>query len=254
MNVASPGNAFGLLARDYDREFTNTVIGQLMRQAVWDRLDARFQPGQRVLELNCGTGEDAVHLGRRGIEVLATDISDGMVEIAAAKVKLEGLSGLVQVRRIALEEIGALETVPCDGAFSNFGGLNCVSDLSFVARALAARLRPGATAILCVMGPVAPWEWAWFLSHGQPRKAFRRMLRGGCEWRGLTIRYPSIGTLRNAFSPMFRQLRVAALGAFPPPLYTGAWAKLLNRCERRVETIPPLPWLADHYILELERL
>jgi hypothetical protein len=31
---------------------------------------------------------------------------------------------------------------------------------------------------------------------------------------------------------------------------TLAW---LNRWERRLETAPPMPWLADHYVLEMER-
>ena len=59
---------FDGLAADYDRTFTASTIGQLMRAAVWRRIDAVFQPGDRVLELNCGTGEDAVRLGARGVK------------------------------------------------------------------------------------------------------------------------------------------------------------------------------------------
>jgi hypothetical protein len=105
-----------------------------------------------------------------------------------------------------------------------------------------------------------PWEWAWFLGHGQPGKAFRRLTRGGVGWRGLRIRYPSIRALRKAFSPAFRMRRVAALGVFLPPSYAEGWASRhpglldrLDRWERRMETLPPLPWLADHYLIELER-
>jgi hypothetical protein len=58
------GSPFDEMAADYDRSFTASAIGSLMRQAVWRRLDACFRPGDRVLELNCGTGTDAIH--RRG--------------------------------------------------------------------------------------------------------------------------------------------------------------------------------------------
>ena len=144
---------------------------------------------------------------------------------------------------------------------SNFGGLNCVSGLPGVASGLATMLRPGGRALLCVMGPAVPWEWGWFLAHGEPRKALRRLRRGGAEWNGLTIRYPSIGQVRRAFAPHFSQRRVAAIGALVPPSYAEPWAAhhprllaALDRWERRLESVPPLPWLADHYLIELERL
>jgi SAM-dependent methyltransferase len=266
------------MAPDYDRAFSESAIGRHMRAAVWRRLDAAFRPGDRVLELNCGTGEDAVYLGRRGVRVLATDISAGMLDVARAKVARAGLAGVVQVERLDITELrmkneelrsGASSfsilnsqfSVPFDGVLSNFGGLNCVADLPGVARGLAALLRPGGRALLCVMGPLVPWEWGWYLAHGQPRKAFRRLRPGGTPWRGLTIRYPSAGALRRAFAPHFVQRRVAAVGALLPPSYAEPWAArrprllaALDRWERRAETLPPLPWLADHYLIELERV
>lgn len=157
--MATAHFAFDALAADYDRQFTHSRIGTLMRQAVWRRLDLRFHPGQRVLELNCGTGEDAVHLGQRGVCVLATDRSPAMVERTRRKVAQAGLSTTVQVQQLALENLQALDAPPFDGALSNFGGLNCVADLAGVGRALGARLRAGALAFLCVMGPLVPWEW-----------------------------------------------------------------------------------------------
>ena len=253
--------AFDALAADYDATFTHSPLGALMRQAVWRRLDHCFRPGQRVLELNCGTGEDAIYLGQRGVRVLATDLSRDMLAIARRKVAQAHLTATVQVQELALERLHELEAPPFDGALSNFGGLNCVADLSSVGRALEARLRPGAVALLCIMGPLAPWEWGWFLSRGELAAAFRRLRPGGALWRGLTIRYPSIRAVRRAFSPAFRLRRASAIGALLPPPFTESrmarrprLVAFLNRWERRLETLPPLPWLADHYLLELERL
>ena len=279
--VGRRSSPFDGMAAGYDSGFTESRIGALMRQAVWRRIDARFRPGDRVLELNCGTGEDAVYLARRGVRVLATDIAPAMLDVARAKVARAGLADLVEVRQLAIEELRKQKeegrmpeeardsfsilhssfSIPFDGALSNFGGLNCVADLPGVAAGLASRLRPGAVALLCVMGPLVPWEWAWYLRRGQPGKAFRRLRRGGVAWRGLTISYPSIGALRRAFAPWFRAQRVSAVGALLPPSYVEEWAaqrpRLLDRLgrwERRAETWPPLPWLADHYLVELERV
>jgi SAM-dependent methyltransferase len=252
---------FDALAADYDAAFTESQIGTRMRRAVHGRLLARFRPGHRLLELNCGTGEDAVFLARQGLEVVATDLSPAMVQATRAKVRQAGLEGRVAVRALAIE---ALATIPergaFDGALSNFGGLNCVEDLGAVASGLARVLRPGAFAMLCVMGPLVPWEWLWYLGRGEPGRAFRRLRPGGVAWRGLTIRYPSIGTVRRRFAPDFRLLRVSAVGSFLPPSYAEAWAarhpallERLDRWERRTATWFPFPWLADHYLLELER-
>ncbi|HBL29839.1 MAG TPA: hypothetical protein DD490_23630, partial [Acidobacteria bacterium] len=149
---------------------------------------------------------------------------------------------------------------PFDGALSDFGGLNCVADLPAVSRALGRQLRPGAPALLCVMGPLVPWEWMFYLGQGDPGRAFRRLRRGGVAWRGMTVRYPSIRTLKAAFSREFRVLRTGAVGVFLPPTYVEAWTRrhprllaVLARWERRLEPVPPFPWLADHYLIELER-
>ena len=293
--LAAPASPFDGAAADYDRSFTGTPLGGCLRRAVWRRLDACFAPGDRVLELGCGTGEDALRLVRRGVEVVATDAAPAMVEAARRKLAAAGFAATrsgsefsggrtrgrdagsdpgsgepgnepgagagAEVRRLAIEDLAGEPAVrPFDGAFANFGAVNCVGDLPALARALAPRLRPGAPVLLCVMGPLAPWEWLWLLRRGQPREVFRRLRRGGVAWRGLTVRYPSIGRLRRAFAADFRLRRVSAVGALLPTTCFAPWAArhprllaALDRLERRLERVPPLPWLADHYLAELVR-
>ncbi len=250
---------FDAEAGDYDATFSSSLIGTAMRRAVWRRLDHCFGPGDRVLDLGCGTGEDAVHLARGGVRVLAADRSAAMVRVARRKVADAGLAAMVDVRQAAIEDLGGGGD-GYDGALSNFGALNCVADLPAAARGLANRLRPGATAVLCVMGPLCPWEWLWFLLRGRPGEAFRRLRPGGVRWRGLEVRYPSIRSLRRVFGPAFRLRRAGAIGALLPPSYAEPWAiryprtvARLDRWERRLETVSPLPWLADHYLVEFER-
>lgn len=261
------GAVFDGLAAGYDAGFSHTALGCLLRRAVWRRLEASFRAGDRVLELGCGTGEDALHLARQGVRVVATDASPAMLAIARRKADDAGVAARVATRRLAIEELAAAEwreaggdRPPFDGAWSNFGALNCIGDLAAAGRALAGLLRPGAPLLLCVMGPLVPWEWAWFLSRRQPAKAFRRLAPGGVRWRGQTVRYPSIRALSRAFAPAFRRRRVSAVGALLPPTYAEDWAARhprliarLARWEQRLQRCPPLPWLADHYLLELER-
>jgi SAM-dependent methyltransferase len=260
VTLPSAVSAFDAIAADYDASFTDSAIGARMRRAVWTRCAARFAPGSRVLEMNCGTGEDALWLARRGVDVLATDISPAMLRQAESKAANSSVAAHVRFRELAWEELRSLDEAPFDGLLSNFGGLNCVADLNAVSRSAAATLRRGATAMLCIMGPAVPWEWIWFGLRGEPKKAFRRLRRGGAEWSGIPIRYPSIGHVRRAFSRDFRTLRVSAIGALLPPPYTEpqlgrfpALIRVLDAIERRFESVWPLPHLADHYLLELER-
>jgi len=256
-NSADP---FESLAAAYDRQFTNSLIGSTMRRAVWNRFPLHFAPGQRVLELNCGTGEDAVFLARQGVSVLATDASRSMIDIASAKVRQHVLEDKIRCECMGWDELDTLPVAEFDGAFSNFGGLNCVKHAQESLNALARRLRPHAHVLLCVMGPWCPWEWIWYLLHGDPARAFRRF-RSSVQWRGIHVSYPSLRTMRWWAKPHFTVLRVSAIGVFVPPSYTEAWAlrharliRFLNRCERRFEAVPPLPWFADHYVIELSRL
>jgi SAM-dependent methyltransferase len=264
--MPAPVAAFDAMADAYDSRFTATVIGTMLRRAVWARCAARFAPGSRVLEMNCGTGEDALWLAHRGVQVFATDVSAAMLQVAAKKLAASTVCARLRVAparfaRLAWEELETLDEGRFDGALSDFGGLNCVGDLRGAARALAAKLRPGAVAILCIMGPIVPWEWGWFLAHGNPTSAFRRLRRNPPTWSGIALRYPSIAATRRAFAPEFQMLRASALGALLPPPYTEKWIGrhprllgALDRVERRLETVWPLPQLADHYLMELERV
>ncbi len=254
---------FDPLATQYEEEFDTSLIGGLLRRAVWRRLEPRFGAGDRVLEINCGIGRDAIWLAQRGVRVVATDQSSAMVDVARRNVEEAGAAAHVEVRHASIEDVarGALESREAfDGLLSNFGGLNCVLDLPAIGAGLAQQVRTGGCAVLCVMGPVVPWEWLWFLLHGKPRTAFRRFRRAGVTWRGITVRYPSIRTLGRAFAPGFRMACVTALGALLPPTYAEPWAqrhpkliRYLAGIERRIEALPLVPWFGDHYVAELER-
>ena len=258
-----PAATFDDLASTYDADFTASDLGRILRRGVRRWLDRAFAPGQSVLELNCGTGEDALYLAARGVRVLATDASAAMLAVAQAKIARSGLGGAITLRHVAIEQLDDLlpsHAAGFDGACSTFGGLNCVADLPAAARSLAALLAPGARAVLCLMGPIVPWEWAWFLARGAVRTAFRRLAKGGVQWRGVTVRYPSLRDARRAFTPHFALRRTGGLGVLVPPTYAEPWARRhprlierLERWERRTEHWPVLPWLGDHYLLELER-
>ena len=267
--------AFDPVAATYDEEFTHTPIAQLLRRAVWARLRvnfrAHFRAGMRVLELCCGTGEDALYLARQGVQVVATDASANMLSITREKVTLAGVSEMIETRLLDMNALDGSVFAPAsfDGVLSNFGALNCVADLSDLFVRLAQWTAPGARAVLVVMGPFYPWEIARHVARFRLREAFRRFARNGAVARvgGNEVRvwYPSPRRLMRCAAPHFRPLRLSGLGIFTPPMpvpKTGnpPSARLLGdvvrraaRLERRVAHLFPFNHCGDHYILEMER-
>jgi SAM-dependent methyltransferase len=258
--------AFDQCAADYDATFTDTGLGRLLRARVWAHVDPLVRPGTRVLELNCGTGEDAVHLAELGAHVLATDAAAEMVAITRAKAGRHGVGERVAAATVAIESLDVLDVLdidptdaPFDLVLSDFGGINCLADVRPLGPVLARLVRPGGSVVLVVMGPVVPWEWAWYLAHRQPRRAVRR-LRRSTEWRGMTIRYPSHRSLTRAFAAHFERVAVVPIGAALPPSYVEPWIRErqrllrhLTQWEDRLVRVPGAASLADHYLLHLRR-
>ena len=81
--------AFDSLAGKYDELFTRSLIGRAQRGAVWDVLLDIFEPGSHILELNCGTGEDALFLARHDCSVVACDASGQMIQTARQRMQSE---------------------------------------------------------------------------------------------------------------------------------------------------------------------
>lgn len=257
---------FDAFAPTYDADFTHTPLGQMLRQRVWQILPHYFRPGQHILELACGTGEDAIWLAQRGLRVTAVDGSPAMCRQTAAKAQQSNLANRIQVQTVTWQDLIA-QTVPLpgpfDGILSNFGGLNATYDWAALARALSQLVRPGAYLILVPMGPFCPWEIAWHLLHGQPRVAFRRRQHtpalaqiGSTQ---IPVWYPSWRTLRQQFSPWFRYRRTFSLGLWLPPSYLGhlvpRWPRFfaaLNRLESAAAHLTA--GIGDHYILVLQAL
>jgi ubiquinone/menaquinone biosynthesis C-methylase UbiE len=257
-------SAFDQVADRYDAEFTETPLGRALRQIVWSRLAEQGRPGMRVLEIGCGTGEDAVWLARQGIHVVATDVAPAMLAVTREKALRAGVAGKVET--LVLDAASPTsQSLLVDAAFSNFGALNCVNDLRPIARALAGWLKPGGRLVLVFINRWCAWEIAWHLIHLQPRVAFRRLRHDGVEARVGAGRvrtwYPSIGSIRRTFAPEFELTRRMGLGVFLPPSYLepvvakrpGLFHRL-SRLERATASRFPWSHLADHIIAEFQRV
>jgi SAM-dependent methyltransferase len=238
----------------------------VQRDAVWRELDKNFQPGMRILELNCGTGVDAVHLAARGVHVVACDLSSKMIDAGRRRLGPTGLDALVDFRVLATEEMDSLVgAAPFDGAFSNFSGLNCVQDISQAARNLARLLKPGAKILLCMVGRFSLWEVAWHLAEGRPAlalRSFRRKPTTHISAQGaVLVHYPSVSDMRRMFAPEFRLRRWKGIGVAVPPSCLEPLARRvpgvvgsLAKIDRYISRAPIFRSMGDCVLLQFERL
>lgn len=231
---------FDHLAPRYDALWTNTAVGRAQRSAVWRIVDDIFQPGEHLLDVGCGTGEDAAHFAARRLLVHAVDRSAPMVECATRR-------GGFQAEVLEAEELATLAPQSFDGAISNFGALNCVADLAAVARSLGALVRPGGRVAICMLGRLCAWEMLYYGARLDFRKAFRRLPGSTGE-----IRYPTVRQLRAAFAPDFKLLRWTGIGMLVPPSYVKFPAPLVNAFAA-ADRVPLLRSWADHRLLIFER-
>jgi SAM-dependent methyltransferase len=259
-------SAFGPVAAEYDDAFTHSAIGLAQRASVWLEADREFQPWQRILEINCGTGFDALHLAERGVEVVGCDAAPEMIDVARRRFEQTPFQGRADFQVLPTELISRLRANGgFDGCLSNFAGLNCVADLTGAARDLSELMKPGGKLILCVFGRTCLWEMAWWGLHGNFRKALRRLTRRGLgaglgHGSTVVVYYPSLAAWREAFAPYFRLARWKGVGVVVPPTYLEPWAQRFPRLfqvavkvDRYAGSTPGIRALADHAVLVLER-
>jgi SAM-dependent methyltransferase len=225
---------------------TANPIGLLFRHLVQARLEALFRRGDRVLDLGCGTGEDALMLAARGVRVVGIDASPERIARAREKASERGLGPeecRFEVR--GAENLDAAGS-PFDGAYSTSEALGG-ADLPRTGAALAAALRPGAAVVISLPGP-------WPLP-----AVIRRTLTGmGNSRRGRSC--PTLAQARAALGDGLDWTDAYALGVLVPGPDHERWVAdhpqafgILAALERAVRRWPGLRQLGDHMVLEGRR-
>jgi ubiquinone/menaquinone biosynthesis C-methylase UbiE len=253
--------AYDALAPCYDQQ---VQADAMVRRLLWKHYARLFSAGMRVLDVSCGTGIDAVFLARRGVQVVAIDISAGMVAELRRKVQAAGLAACVQPHVMDLAYVMDLAAIHCwpersfDGMISAFAGLNTVADLAPFARDAARLLRPEGRLVIHLLNRCRSWDLLPLLARGRWRAARtmaqqreRTVVIGGRPVRHYL--YTPEEAYRRFFARYFRLTRAYSLGALLPPAtahrVSPAMALLLGRIETRAGRLL-LNW-GRFYVLEL---
>ncbi|HTR82227.1 MAG TPA: class I SAM-dependent methyltransferase [Bacteroidota bacterium] len=263
-NSERVSRAFSAQAPAFDAYEEQNAILQWMRRQVYRHEEDFLSRGDSILELNAGSGIDAMHFARAGHSVFAIDNAPGMLDVLNTKVKHHHLEKFVETMLCSFTDLHLLPERRFDHVFSNFGGLNCIPDLRAVTTKLPALLKPGATVTFVVMPRVCPWELIHILK-GNSRLAFRRFSRNGTpasiEGIKFLSYYFSPGEIIGSFDKRFSLAKLRGLASFSPPPQMLSIAQrhpqlyaLLAKLDERCSGLPPFNRWADHCIITMKYL
>lgn len=291
--------AFDKVAFQYDEAFTHTHIGKAQRMCVWEYLDSIFQKDfleentqnknikkLNILEITCGTGEDAIWLAKQGHKVCATDISSEMVSIAQQKANNisennigndtgndTGNSGNIHFESIDFQDIteNTFET-KFDLVFSNFGGLNCIPQenlLHWINTILPKILHQKGRFIAVIMPKFCLWESLYFLAKLKLKKAFRRytnkpQIANLDNLSSIQTWYHQPKMLKENTKKNFEFVHLQGIGFMLPPSYLNTFftkkvnfLSFLNKMEHLLVKNGILgnifANISDHYLIDFEK-
>jgi ubiquinone/menaquinone biosynthesis C-methylase UbiE len=265
INEQAAAKAFSKQASVFDEQYSADTIIQYKRKRVRDHVLHYLKPNSSILELNAGTGEDAIFFAQNGHTVHATDISDPMQDKLKEKARMKGLQLRIGNEICSYTELATLSNRgPFDLIFSNFAGLNCTNELAKVLHSFDNLLKPGGIVTLVVLPKFCLWEFL-LLFKGKFKTAFRRFsghkgASAHIEGEFFKCWYYNPSFIRKHLKESFDLVSLEGLCTLVPPSYLEGFAEkhpkiyssLVNK-ENKWKTSWPWKVIGDYYIITLRK-
>lgn len=264
-NEQQSAKAFSLQSKIFDELYRGNSIIQYKRERVRTVVQNYLHPNSTVLELNSGTGEDAIWFAEHGHTVHATDISAGMQEILQSKTASLNLQEKISTELISFTNLANLkQPKEYDLIFSNFAGLNCTGELDKVLHSFSSLLKQKGLAIMVILPKFCLWEFL-LLFRGKFKTAFRRLfsntgVAAKVEKTYFRCWYYNPSYVIKHLQNEFNLLTVEGLCTIVPPSYIEGFAEkhpalftFLKTKENKWKTRWPWKTIGDYYIIVLEK-
>lgn len=271
MEIAANNNeqlaeeAFTAQSVIFDQLYSGNTIVNYKRGRVRKHVLQYLATDSLILELNSGTGDDALFFAKQGHRVHATDISTGMQQELKRKVVENGLQHKISNELCSYTALQQLKNKgPFDHIFSNFAGLNCTDELDKVLDSFNELLKPGGTITLVVLPKFCLWEFM-LIFKGKFRTAFRRFFsnngsKAHIEGAYFKCWYYSPLFIINRLKNHFNLLGIEGLCTIVPPSYIEGFAekhpfayRFLREKEGKLKSRWPWKYMGDYYIISLKK-
>lgn len=263
INENNAANAFSRQAPVFDGLYSNNTIINYKRWRVRQVALQHLPENASMLELNCGTGEDALFFAQNGFKVHGTDLSTGMLD--QFEQKTAAYRDAVSFEQCSYTELNALQSKgPYDMIFSNFGGLNCTGELDKVLSSFDDLLKPGGMATLVIISKFSLWETC-LLFKGKFKTAFRRFFsskgrKARVEGEHFKCWYYNPWYVIDKLAPAFELAGLEGLCTIVPPSYIEGFAekdpllyRFLVRQENKLKSSWPWKYMGDYYIISMRK-
>jgi|SRR6185312_4249060 len=247
----------------FDHIYGNDAIINYKRSRVRSHVLQYLKPGSSILEVNSGTGEDALFFAKLGYRVHATDISEGMQQQLKSKIVASGMGQSITAEKISFTRLHELNSRgPYDLIFSNFAGLNCTDELTRVLASFDDLLQPDGIVTLVILPKFCLWE-TLLVFKGKFRTAFRRFFsskgkRAHVNGEYFKCWYYDPSFIINQLKNQFNLLKIEGLCTIVPPSYIEGFAekhpavyRFLKSMENKLKSSWPWKYIGDYYIISL---
>jgi ubiquinone/menaquinone biosynthesis C-methylase UbiE len=264
-NEQAVATAFNKQSDIFDDLYSPNTIIQYKRERVRNHVRQYISPHSQILELNAGTGEDAVYFALKGYQVHAIDISSGMQNVLKQKALFYGLTDQITGETCSFTSLDKLTNKgPYDLIFSNFAGLNCTGELDKVLQSLSSLLKPGGIVTLVILPSFCLWE-SLLAFKGKFKTAFRRFfskrgVRAHVEGQYFKCWYYNPSYIVRRLKDSFDLLSIEGLCTIVPPSYIEHFAErhpstyqFLKRKEDSLKERWPWKFIGDYYIISLRK-
>jgi ubiquinone/menaquinone biosynthesis C-methylase UbiE len=257
--------AFSAQSGIFDELYSGNTIVNYKRERVRNHVLQYLADDSYILELNSGTGEDALFFAQQGHRVHATDISTGMQQELKQKVKNAEFEEKVSNELCSYTQLQQLKNKgPYDLIFSNFAGLNCTSELNKVLASFNSLLKPGGMVTLVILPGFCLWE-VFLIFKGKFRTAFRRFFskkgaKANVEGVNFKCWYYNPSFIVRKLKYSFDLLSIEGLCTIVPPSYIEEFAekhpavyRFLKKKEDYLKSRWPWKYIGDYYIITLQK-